>query len=133
MFIHWGEQYVPCPEDVQLELAPKLVEAGADIVVGGHQHRVAAAGYLGSALVSYGLGNFLFPAGTPAASPRGILAVALTGRRVDDYRWRPAVINDQAQPVLTPEDERPYQALMNEWNALRSCTDLTERPTQTPG
>ena len=133
VFIHWGEQYVPCPEDVQLELAPKLVEAGADIVVGGHQHRVAAAGYLGSALVSYGLGNFLFPASTPAASHSGILEVTVTGRRVDDYRWRPAVINDQAQPVLTPEDERPYQALMNEWNALRSCTDLTERPTQTPG
>jgi len=69
----------------------------------------------------------------PAASHSGILEVTVTGRRVDDYRWRPAVINDQAQPVLTPEDERPYQALMNEWNALRSCTDLTERPTQTPG
>ena len=84
-------------------------------------------------MVSSGLGNFPFPASTPAASHSGILEVTVTGRRVDDYRWRPAVINDQAQPVLTPEDERPYQALMNEWNALRSCTDLTERPTQTPG
>lgn len=128
VFIHWGKQYVPCPEDIQLELMPQMVEAGADIVVGGHQHRVAGAGYSGPALISYGLGNFLFPASTPAASHSGILEVTVTGRRVDDYRWRPAVINDQAQPVLVPEDERPYNALMNEFNARRTCTDLTEKP-----
>ncbi len=133
VFIHWGEQYVPCPEPVQLELAPKLVEAGADIVVGGHQHRVAGAGYLGTALVSYGLGNFLFPSSTPAAGHSGLLEVTVTGRRIDDYRWRPAIINDLAQPVLVPEAKRPYAALMNEWNALRTCTDLTKEPAQVPG
>ncbi|MEZ5381332.1 MAG: CapA family protein [Microthrixaceae bacterium] len=122
VFIHWGEQYVPCPTDTQVELAPRLVEAGADIVVGGHQHRVAAAGFLGDGLVSYGLGNFLFPPSTPAAGHSGVLEVTVTGRRIDDYRWRPAVINDLNQPV--PATDKAAAGLMKEWEALRSCTNL---------
>ncbi|MBP6135129.1 MAG: CapA family protein [Candidatus Microthrix sp.] len=125
VLIHWGTQYVPCPTDVQLELADALTEAGADIVVGGHQHRVGGAGFYGSALVGYGLGNFLFSASSPAASHSGLLEVTATGRRIDGYRWIPAVINDDAQPIPVPPDVRPYRGLMNDWNALRTCTDLT--------
>ena len=49
-----------CPTPRQEELAQALVDAGADIVVGSHAHRVETAGRLGTALVDYGLGNFVF-------------------------------------------------------------------------
>ena len=49
-----------CPTPRQQELARALVDAGADIVVGSHAHRVMTAGRLGTALVDYGLGNFVF-------------------------------------------------------------------------
>ncbi|MEZ5374788.1 MAG: CapA family protein, partial [Microthrixaceae bacterium] len=128
VLIHWGKQYVSCPTDTQLELAEVLTEAGADLVVGGHQHRVAGAGHHGAALVSYGLGNFLFSSSTPAASHSGLLEVTVTGRRIDDYRWIPALVNDDSQPIPVPEDDNLYHGLMQEWEALRSCTDLTAEP-----
>ena len=55
VFLHWGIELDGCPTSTQRTLARQLVSAGADIVVGGHAHRLQGAGRLGRALVSYGL------------------------------------------------------------------------------
>ncbi|MEZ5371742.1 MAG: CapA family protein [Microthrixaceae bacterium] len=129
VLIHWGKQYVSCPTDTQLELAEVLTEAGA--ATSSSAGRFNTGGrrrHHGSAPVSYGLGNFLFSSSTPAASHSGLLEVTVTGRRIDDYRWIPALVNDDSQPIPVPEDDNLYHGLMQEWEALRSCTDLTAEP-----
>ncbi len=60
VFLHWGTETQECPNSVQAPLAKALVKAGADIVVGSHAHVELGAGYMGSALVDYGLGNLAF-------------------------------------------------------------------------
>ena len=40
VFLHWGVEKQTCPSASQQELARTLVDAGADIVVGGHAHRL---------------------------------------------------------------------------------------------
>src|SRR5690606_4017424 len=55
VFLHWGIETHTCPAPRQQELAHALVEAGADIVVGGHAHRLQGGGRLGDAVVHYGL------------------------------------------------------------------------------
>lgn len=57
---HWGPEDVPWPNHLQRELANKLVEAGADIVVGNHTHVVQAVQTIAGVPVFYGLGNFVF-------------------------------------------------------------------------
>jgi poly-gamma-glutamate synthesis protein (capsule biosynthesis protein) len=57
---HWGWQYTERPWPIQRHIAPLLVEAGADLVVGGHPHWVQGASLVGGALVVHSLGNFVF-------------------------------------------------------------------------
>ncbi len=77
-----------------------MVKAGADIVVGTHAHVLLGGGYLGSAYVDYGLGNFAFYDNSPPENASGTLLVTATGRHIDKVIWRPAVIvDDLPQPL----------------------------------
>jgi poly-gamma-glutamate synthesis protein (capsule biosynthesis protein) len=122
VFLHWGVERETCPSTSQRELAARLVEAGADVIVGGHAHRLQGGGMLGPAVVHYGLGNFGFAATSTEGAQSGIFLVTITGRRVDGYEWVPARIVDR-QPRLLEGEERA--AAVERWNELRACTDLT--------
>ncbi|MEZ5371740.1 MAG: CapA family protein [Microthrixaceae bacterium] len=130
VFLHWGTETETCPNEAQLGLTPKLVEAGADIIVGGHQHRVASGGFSGAALVHYGLGNFLFRANSEPGSRSGVLKVTATGRRIDSYEWVPARINGANQPI--PAEGAAKDNLLASWNELRGCTGLSDAATAEP-
>jgi poly-gamma-glutamate synthesis protein (capsule biosynthesis protein) len=58
-FLHWGWQYRPANER-QKQLAFKMIDAGADVVVGAHPHVTQGAEYHNGHLIVYSLGNFLF-------------------------------------------------------------------------
>lgn len=131
VFLHWGTEKETCPNDAQKALAPKLVAAGADIVVGGHAHRVQSAGYLGTAAVGYGLGNYLFKSTSDGAKKSGVLKITATGRRIDSLEWLPARINDADQPI--PLDGDAAAAAVASWTELRGCTGLADAPTPLPG
>jgi poly-gamma-glutamate capsule biosynthesis protein CapA/YwtB (metallophosphatase superfamily) len=122
VFVHWGVELEQCPTRVQRTLAKQLVAAGADVVVGGHAHRLLGTGLMGEALVSYGLGNFAWYSTSELSTQTGVLFVTVTGRRIDDYRWTPARIVDGVPRPLTGTARRPEIA---SWNALRGCTGLT--------
>jgi len=125
VFLHWGVELQTCPDPLQEPLASVLVKAGADIVIGSHAHVLLGGGYLGSAYVDYGLGNFAFY-NTPAPTDQsGSLIITATGRRIDGVTWRPALIEDELPVPLS--GTAATQALQG-WNAARGCTDLT--PTQ---
>ena len=123
VFLHWGTEGEYCPTDRQRDLAAFLVEAGADIVVGGHAHRVQSAGYLGGALVGYGLGNFVWYAQPGPSSETGVLVVTATGRSIDAYRWEPARITDGTPVPLEVGSADATEALAT-WDERRECTGL---------
>jgi poly-gamma-glutamate synthesis protein (capsule biosynthesis protein) len=121
VFLHWGVEGQTCPSGDQQELAQQLVDAGADVIVGGHAHRLQGGGRLGDALVHYGLGNFAFYAGSPEGARTGVLRVTVTGRRVDGYEWVPArIVDRQPQPLAGAEAE----AELARWESQRVCTGL---------
>jgi poly-gamma-glutamate synthesis protein (capsule biosynthesis protein) len=59
--LHWGVEGVgaPRPEDVQL--ARKILQCGADMIIGHHTHCIQSYEMCGSKGVFYGLGNCIFP------------------------------------------------------------------------
>ncbi len=59
-YIHWGTELEEVPDWAQLELAPKLAEAGADAIIGDHPHILQRIDYIGDTPVIYSLGNYLF-------------------------------------------------------------------------
>jgi poly-gamma-glutamate synthesis protein (capsule biosynthesis protein) len=121
VYLHWGTEGETCPQSSQRGLARRLVDAGADVVVGTHAHRQQGAGRLGAALVDYGLGNFVFynPSGPGTVS--GVLTVTLLGRHVTAYHWIPAVLQHGVPHPLTGDAADDAAA---RWLALRQCTDL---------
>jgi poly-gamma-glutamate capsule biosynthesis protein CapA/YwtB (metallophosphatase superfamily) len=122
VFLHWGIEGQTCPSGDQQTLADTLVAAGADIVVGGHAHRVQGGGRLGDAVIHYGLGNFLFKENSAEGARTGVLEVDVTGRRIDGYRWVPGRISGS---VPYPLEGAEAEAALQHWDGLRSCTNLT--------
>jgi poly-gamma-glutamate synthesis protein (capsule biosynthesis protein) len=121
VFLHWGVELQQCPSPDQRRLAKQLVAAGADIVVGGHAHRVQGAGRMGKALVDYGLGNFVWYGTSELSTETGVLLVTVDGRKVLGYRWEPARIVDGTPRPLVGSERR---AQIGTWRSLRGCTGL---------
>jgi poly-gamma-glutamate synthesis protein (capsule biosynthesis protein) len=131
VFLHWGTETKQCPNAAQLDLAPRLVAAGADVVVGSHAHRILGGGYLGHAYVDYGLGNFQFIGGRSAGSAEsGILTVSATGRRIDGAVWSPATIGADGRPrLLMGAAADAARARKDGW---RACAKLSATATEPP-
>jgi Bacterial capsule synthesis protein PGA_cap len=122
VFLHWGVELDACPDPLQEPLANELVRAGADIVIGSHAHVLLGGGYLGSAYVDYGLGNFAFYNTPPPTDQSGSLVITATGRHIDGVTWRPAVIENEL-PV--PLSGAAATTALSSWANARTCTDLT--------
>ena len=121
VFLHWGVEAERCPSSRQRSLASALVTAGADIIVGGHAHRLQGVGKMKTALVAYGLGNFVWYGTSELSTKTGVLLVTATGRRIDQYRWVPARISGG---VPRPLSGAAKQSEIASWRALRGCTGL---------
>src|SRR5207248_8117244 len=59
-YLHWGREQEPQPCARQRDLARRMIDAGADVVVGGHPHVTQGVEYYRGKLVVYSLGNFVF-------------------------------------------------------------------------
>jgi len=118
VYLHWGTERLTCPTSVQETLARQLHDAGADLIVGSHAHRVQGDGILDGAFVAYGLGNFVWPRGNVGA----VIEVNVTGRVVNSYEWIPMKVTASV-PSPMPESQAAPQVA--QWDKLRSCTDLT--------
>lgn len=126
VFLHWGVEKSTCPSTEQQDLAHALAFAGADVIVGGHAHRVQGGGFLGKAFVDYGLGNFAFKALGAEAARSGVLTVTADGRGVQGFQWQPALIESSTpRPVEGPGRQRA----IDEWNSLRACAGLADAAT----
>jgi poly-gamma-glutamate synthesis protein (capsule biosynthesis protein) len=128
VFLHWGTEKAFCADARQLQLAPALVDAGADVVIGSHAHRVLGGGYLGDAFVGYGLGNLMFNASGADGRDTGLMRVTMTGRHVDSAEWLPARIGaDHLPRLLTGGDAVSELAT---WESRRACSKLAPRPSE---
>ena len=58
--LHWGYEYIPFPSPEQVEIGRKLIDAGADIILGGHPHVLQSYEIYKGKPIVYSLGNFIF-------------------------------------------------------------------------
>ena len=124
VFLHWGVEGQTCPSPNQTDLSTKLVDAGADVIVGGHAHRVQGGGFKGRSYVHYGLGNFVFNAPSPSGFGSGVLFLTIDGRDVQSESWVPARLKDG---VATKLEGSEADTALDQWSKQRDCTDLTSK------
>ena len=58
---HWGKEHTFVTTRPVYELAHKMVDAGADVILGGHTHRIQPVEKTKVAVIAYSMGNFFFP------------------------------------------------------------------------
>lgn len=58
--IHWGTEYSAVLEDVQKETARTYIDAGVDLIIGGHAHQLQGIEFYNGKAIYYNLGNFWF-------------------------------------------------------------------------
>jgi len=66
VYLHYGPEYNREPSDYQKEIVQKIIELGADIIIGGHPHVIEPFDFfktnntkLDSGFVAYSMGNFI--------------------------------------------------------------------------
>lgn len=57
---HWGDEKDYKPNDNQIRLGRATIDAGADLVIGHHSHRINPIEYYKGHYICYSLGNFSF-------------------------------------------------------------------------
>jgi Bacterial capsule synthesis protein PGA_cap/D-alanyl-D-alanine carboxypeptidase len=125
VYLHWGAENQGCPTAGQRNLAQKLADAGADVVVGTHAHVLLGAGMLDETYVSYGLGNFLWYHGSPPAT--GVLRLQIDEGKIIRDDWVPGEIRPSGGPPRPLTGSARGDAI-GEWRSLRGCTDLAPGP-----
>lgn len=116
--LHFGQVYSDYPEPADREMARRLIEAGADLILGHHPHVVQGVERRGRGLIAYSLGEFLFdPAcghivSRVAADARRdtvVLSVTLTPDGVVAHALTPLRIGEDLRPA-PPEGARAKEA-----------------------
>ncbi|MDR2035527.1 MAG: CapA family protein [Coriobacteriales bacterium] len=88
---HWGTENTTDLEQEQIDLAHKLIDAGADAVVGSHPHILQGMEYYRGKLIAYSLGNFWF---NGATTPTLVLSLEIK-EGLAAYRIIPALQTEQ--------------------------------------
>lgn len=79
---HWGNEYQTAPSSSQERLAQLMVDAGADLIVGGHAHVAQGMEVLDDVVVIYSLGNFIFDQEISATWPALTVGVIIDENNV---------------------------------------------------
>lgn len=98
-YIHWGTELEEAPDWAQLELAPKLANAGADLIVGDHPHVLQRLDYIGDTPLIYSMGNYWFNSKTLDS---GLLEVVLDNNgSMESLRFIPAIQSGCRTKIVT--------------------------------
>jgi poly-gamma-glutamate synthesis protein (capsule biosynthesis protein) len=115
---HWGKEYMATPEPNQVKLAHAAIDAGADLLIGGHAHWPKGIEIYKGKPIYYGVGNFLFDQSWSEETSTGIFAeITLYEDEVIQTRPVPFIILDYAQPNFLVPDGGGDRALQNIFSA----------------
>ncbi|GLC81319.1 CapA family protein [Lacrimispora brassicae] len=65
VYVHWGVERDEKPQEYQRVLGKKIIDAGADLVIGSHPHVLQGIEYYNGKPICYSLGNFIFGSSIP--------------------------------------------------------------------
>ncbi len=101
VYPHWGVEYRATPTSGQRSWAHRMIDAGADLVIGNHAHWAAAMEVYKGRPIWYALGDFVFDIVRSEETEEGlILELTFRGPTLVQARMRPTVILEASQPNL---------------------------------
>ena len=135
-YIHWGVEKAEVPNDTQISLAHKAIDAGADLVLGAHPHVLQGIEKYNGRYIVYSLGNFCFGGNTNPSDKdtmlvRATLTLGQDGNVIDDdnisfipCRISSADSYNDYQPIIAEgeEKERIMNKITERTNAIAPLT-----------
>jgi len=101
---HWGTSMIHAPREFQGEIARASIDAGADIVLGGHPHVLQGIEFYKGVPIVYSMGNLIFdfeiPFFTKASKQTVLFGATLTKKGVVDIHFIPCWSGDFEKPRL---------------------------------
>lgn len=95
---HWGQEYVLQPAPWQIELAHKLIDRGADVILGHHPHVLHPIEEYKGKIIAYSLGNFVSEMCQNLTKKSLILKIELSKEKIN-WTAIPCHINNNHQPI----------------------------------
>ncbi|MFX0132864.1 MAG: CapA family protein [Candidatus Hodarchaeota archaeon] len=105
--LHWGYEREKYPLPSQRELAHKIIDAGASLILGHHSHVLQGVESYGSGVIVYSLGNFIFPDVSyedytliqkPENKKSMIFECWISRKGIEKFRLSPIIVNSNLQP-----------------------------------
>lgn len=109
VYVHWGTENQAEPDWLQLEQAPKIAEAGADLIIGDHPHCLQGITYCADTPVIYSLGNFWFNSKT---LDTGMVRITLDGNGLKSFQFVPGIQSGCRVDLAYGEDKERILAYM---------------------
>lgn len=98
--LHWGEEFISRPSGEQVRMGRKLIESGANIILGHHPHILQGIEQYRGGLIAYSLGDFVFDLWEERLRKSMILQIDVRDVNEITYNIVPATINRYWQPVV---------------------------------
>jgi len=99
--VHWGREYNLRPSEKQVELAKKIIDNGADVVVGHHAHIPQKIEEYNKGLIAYSLGNFVFDQMFNSLVMKSkILKIDVDEKGINNYEVINSIYDDNSVPSI---------------------------------
>ncbi|MFZ5644301.1 MAG: CapA family protein [Bacillota bacterium] len=111
--IHWGQELDEFPNGEEINLARRIIDAGADVVIGHHPHVLQGVEFYRDKLIAYSLGNFIFTSSSHKSRQGAILQVTFEDSGEFSARVIPTYISDGTTAILRGVDRKMVLGRMN--------------------
>lgn len=111
--IHWGAESYHTLEDVQITTGKTYLESGADVIVGGHAHKLQGMEFYQNKLIAYNLGDFIF---NDKTTETGILTVKINKNGELSYKFTPCLESNVYTDIMKNEEAINLLKQMEKWS-----------------
>lgn len=99
--MHWGDEYKPRANNYQVTTGYKLIEMGADLVIGHHPHVKQEIERYKNGWIIYSLGNFIFDQSWSKETMEGLMVdISIQNKKIISLEPIDLLINKDFQPTI---------------------------------
>lgn len=103
VYLHWGIERETMPKAYQKNIGKKLIDNGADVVIGSHPHVLQGFEVYKGKLIAYSLGNFVF---TDQRKETLVLQVSFDEKGLMKAEIIPCLIKNYRPEIIEDENQK---------------------------
>lgn len=103
--LHWSDEYTHIPKDSQIELAHKIIDAGADGILGHHAHNLQGVEIYMDKPIVYNMGNFIFDQNDSLNKDSAIFNLTFVDSKFEKLEIIPCRIEGKKKTVIAKDED----------------------------